>query len=222
MYEDETAAINPIDIQEPARHPPSSANDESVEENPTNISPTIPKPVFMRLLILFGGGIGCLLVGIIALLATGDLGLLVMSGILCIAFVTKGFLLKRKIISGQIYRLSGVCVNIVPKLFGRYRRIELVDTSSGDDVHFILPKKVIFKIGHVYNCYFDNQINNRPVSINNSTGGFFNTDMDLPTNGFLGFEDFGVYQEKPMVAVPVSGNNTENNKEEKNHDANKH
>jgi len=167
-------------------------------------SRTIPKPVFMRLLMLFGGGVGCLIVGIIVTLVTGDMVLLAMSAILSIAFVAKGFLLKRKINAGQIYSVAGVCVSIAPKMLGRYRRIELVDTTTGEDVHFILPKKVIFKVGHVYTCYFDNQISNRPVSINNPKGGFLSADMDLPTNGFLGFEDFGVYQEKPATAATTA------------------
>jgi len=177
--------------------------------------------------MLFGGGIGCLFVGIIVTLVTGDMVLLAMSAILGIAFVTKGFLLRRKINAGQIYSVAGVCVSITPKMLGRYRRIELVDTNTGDDVHFILPKKVIFKVGHVYTCYFDNQIGNRPgrmgeqhpqgatspMNINNPKGGFFSADMDLPTNGFLGFEDFGVYQEKPATAatMTVTDENSQNN-----------
>ena len=185
------------------------------ENDPLNTSQSIPKPVFIRLLMLFGGGIGCLVVGIIVSLVTGDFVLLAMSAILCISFTVKGFLLKRKINLGQIYSVSGVCVGIVPKILGRYRRIELVDTITGGDTHFILPKKVLFKIGHVYTCYFDNQISNRlgrmveqypkgtvdPVNINNNQGGCFNADIDLPTNGFLGFEDFGIYQEKQVIAT---------------------
>ena len=178
-------------------------------------APTIPKPIFMRLIMLFGGSIGCLAVGIIVSLVTGDLVLLAMSAILSIAFAAKGFLLRRKINTGQIYSVSGVCVSITPKMLGRYRRIELVDVSTGDDVHFILPKKTVFKIGHVYTCYFDNQIGNRPQrmgtqhsqgvngskSVNNPKSRLLNADLDLPTNGFLGFEDFGVYHEKPSVAT---------------------
>lgn len=195
MHEDETTVSNTEDIKESTSHP-----------QPLNT----PKPVFMRLLMLFGGGVGCSLVGIIVSLVTGDLVLLAMSAILSIAFVTKGFLLRRKVNSGQIYSVSGVCVSIAPKILGRYSRIELVDAVTGGDVHFILPKKTVFKVGHVYACYFDNQISNRPVSINNPKGGFFNADMDLPTNGFLGFEDFGIYQEKPQV----SGNNANQKNEE--------
>jgi len=168
----------------------------------------VPKPVFMRLLMLFGGGAGCLFVGIIVSLVTGDLVLLAMSAILSVALVAKGILLKRKIKAGQIYSVSGVCIGIVPKMFGRYKRIELVDIATGNDVFFILPKKVIFKVGHVYTCYFDNQI--------------INADLDLPTNGFLGFEDFGVYQEKPAVTTADDKAETIRNEEEKNNETSKH
>ena len=174
------------------------------ENKPSETSPVTPKPVFMRLIMLFGAAVGCLLVGIMVSRATGDMILLTMSAIIGAAFTAKGLLLKRKIKAGQIYSVSGVCVSIAPKILGRYRRIELVNTDTGNDVSFILPKKVVFKIGHVYNCYFDNQIGSRPLNINNSKGRFFNADMDLPTNGFLGLEDFGVYQEKPATASPTT------------------
>ena len=124
------------------------------ENETTRLPPAIPKPVFMRLLMLFGGGIGCLLVGTIVTIATGDLVLLAMSVILGVAFVTKGFLVKRKINQGQIYGVSGVCVSIAPKMLGRYKRIELVDTATGNEVHFVLPKKAAFKVGHVSSCLY--------------------------------------------------------------------
>jgi len=229
MNDNETGALNADDTHECNHSPLPSVDDEKScngDVNPHNITSAIPKPVFMRLLMLFGGGIGCLLVGIVVTMVTGDLVLLAMSAVLSIAFVAKGFLLKRKISSGQIFHVSGVCVSITPKILGRYRRMELVDTATGDEIHFILPKKVVFKIGHVYNCFFDNQISNRPVNINNAKGGFFSADMDLPTNGFLGFEDFGVYQEKPATAKPIAvtnedppaGSNSESQNEEEIHD----
>jgi xanthosine utilization system XapX-like protein len=186
------------------------------ENKPTDISPATPRPVFMRMLMLFGSAAGCLLVGVVVSTVTGDMIMLAMSAILGIAFSTKGVLLKRKISAGQICSVSGVCISIVPKILGRYRRIELVDIDTGDDVSFILPKKITFKIGHIYTCYFDNQISSSPLNINNSG-------MDLPANGFLGFEDFGVYQEKPSVAAQAvtvkeesaeTENNAERNKEE--------
>jgi len=228
MHENELMSSEVADAAyESARHPPQSDVDgksDITKETPAGTPPVIPKPIFMRLLMLFGGGVGCLLVGLIVSLVTGDLVLLAMSAVLSIAFIVKGFLLRRKISIGQIFSTSGVCVSIVPKMFGRYRRIELVDTATGDDVHFILPKKVTFKVGHVYTCYFDSQISSRPISINNPKGGFINADMDLPTNGFLGFEDFGVYQEKPVLATTattntLNGDSAENNEEERNHEA---
>ena len=171
------------------------------ENNPPNPSPAIPKPVFMRLLILFGGGVGCWMVGVIVAWVIGDLALLAMSAVLGTAFTAKGFLLKRKINSGQIYGVSGVCVGVVPKILGRYRCIELIDTVTGGDVHFVLPKKVLFKIGHVYTCYFDHPISSSPININRQNGGFFNANMELPTGGFWGLEDLGLYQEKQGIAT---------------------
>jgi len=191
-----------------------------MQENENKLSGTTsatPKPVFIRLVMLFGAAVGCLLVGIVVSRVTGDMILLGMSAILGGAFIAKGFLLKRKINAGQIFSVSGVCVSIAPKILGRYRRIELVNTDTGDDVSFILPKKVVFKVGHVYSCYFDNLISNRPLNLNNPKGGFIYADMDLPTNGFLGFEDLGVYQEKPVVAAV-----TDNNDLEKSGDTTKH
>ena len=201
MHENDSGMLNTNAVPELTE--PTSAAHEAVQS-----APIIPKPVFMRLLMLFGGGIGCLLVGIVVSMVTGDLVMLAMSAILCVAFVAKGVLLKRKIGLGQIFSVSGVCVGIVPKILNRYRRIELVNTDTGGDVQFILPKKVIFKIGHVYCCYFDHPVNNHPVSLNKAQGGFFNADMDLPTNGFLGFEDFGVYQEKPVTITAAMGAKT--------------
>ncbi|MCL2047416.1 MAG: hypothetical protein FWG87_01700 [Defluviitaleaceae bacterium] len=159
--------------------------------------PAPPKPVFLRVLTLLGGGVGCLLAGIVVSLVTGDLVILALSVILCVTFTSKGVLLKRKIAAGQIYSVSGVCVGITPKILGRYKRVELVNTDTGDTVQFVLPKKSAFKIGYVYTCYFDHHINNRLVSVDNSQVGYFNAELDLPANGFLGLENYGIYQGTP-------------------------
>lgn len=163
--------------------------------------PTVPKPVFVRLLLLFSGGAGCLLVGIIVSVTMRDPITLGMSVILSIAFLTKGILLKRKINADVIFRVSGVCVSIVPKILGRYRLIELIDPDSGGDAHLVLPKKIVFKIGHVYNCYFDNphikQQYRDHIPQDGSNSRFFIAEKDFPTTGFLGFEDLGIYQENP-------------------------
>ena len=181
-----------------------------MQENEENTRPPMPKPVLMRLFMLFGGGVGCLIVGIFMSKMMGDWVLLAMSVILFISFLAKGFLLKRKINSTQIYKISGVCVSSAPKMFGRYKRIDLVDTQTGGEVSFIMPKKVVFKIGHVYTCYFENNFNDRLEDENNFEGGFFSMSVDLPTNGFLGYENLGVYQEKPATVT-----NTPKNEEDK-------
>ena len=205
MHDNNQAVSFTDDNDKSDRHPLARINSGEATLTEEK-SKAIPKPVFVRLLMLFGGGLGCLIVGIVVSMVTGDRVLLGMSAILCVSFVIKGFFLKRKIRSGHIYGISGVCVSIVPKIFGRYRRIELVDTATGGDLSFILPKKVVFKVGHVYTCYFDNQINNRSAGNSDPQGGFFSTDIDLPTNGFLGYEDFGIYQERPITATAAVDN----------------
>jgi len=206
MHENETVgfATEAVNDSDSAQLPHVSADNgevHSTNEISSNTSPTIPKPVFMRLLMLFVGGIGCLLVGIIVTTVTGDMVLLALSLILGAALVVKGILMRRKINQGHIYSVSGVCVSVAPKMLRRYKRIELVDTTTGDDVHFVLPKRVVFKVGHVYTCYFDNRITNRSDSVAMPQNGFLNAELDLPTNGFLGFENFGIYHEKPTIAT---------------------
>jgi len=236
MYENKPADYGGLENAEVISSPVEDSSGSVEDSETTAPSAAIPKPVFMRLLMLFGGSIGCLAVGIIVSLVTGDLALLIMSSILSITFAAKGFLLRRKINAGQIFSVSGVCVSIAPKMLGRYKRIELVDVSTGDDVHFILPKKTVFKIGHVYTCYFDNQIGNRPQrmgqhsqaanspGVNTPKSRFISADMDLPTNGFLGFEDFGVYQEKPSAATitqnAAADKTPKDNKDEATHNKN--
>ena len=83
----ETTSVDNEAVQSVGDNPlPASSN---LLGEPAVNAPIIPKPVFMRLLMLFGGGIGCLLVGIVVSMVTGDLVMLAMSAILCVAFVAK-------------------------------------------------------------------------------------------------------------------------------------
>jgi len=187
----------------------------AAESNVTPSKLAIPKPVFARLLMLFGGGVGCLIVGVIVSLTLEDMVLFALSAILCVAFVAKGFLLRKKIHKGKVFAVNGVCVSITPKMFGRYRCIELVNTDTGDDARFVLPKKIVFKLGHVYTCYFDHQLKHiEPYNGKSGEEGekesSFAAEFDLPTNGFLGYENFGLYQEKPVAATAVASAKAKN------------
>jgi len=81
----------------------------------------------------------------------------------------------------------------------------LVDVQTDEEFHIILPKKTVFKVGHSYTCYFDTPINAKnptvattPNTTTNATNAWLE-DMDLPTNGFIGYEDFGIYREAPVT-----------------------
>ena len=184
-----------MDIQNDTLPNLADNQETSLSGNP----PPVPKPVFMRLLLLFGGGIASLFIGAIVAWVMGDFITLVMSIIICLALFISGVSLKRKISKGEIYSVSGVCIGSTPKMFGRYKRTLLVIVETGDEVAIVLPKKTEFKIGHRYTCYFTSPINSRHEDKENPQGGFFGAEMDFPTNGFVGREDFGVYHEKPTT-----------------------
>jgi len=120
-----------------------------------------------------------------------------MSLIICIALIIAGISLKIKISKGNLYSISGVCISSTAKILGRYKRNILVIIETGEEVAITLPKKIEFKIGYRYTCYFSNPITNRQTE--NPVGGFSYADMDFPTNGFLGCEDFGLYSDKPAI-----------------------
>ena len=164
--------------------------------------PPIPKPVFFRLLLLFGGGICCLFIGVIMAWVMRDTTTLGMSVIICAALVIAGVSLKRKISRGEIYSLSGVCIGSTPKMFGRYKRTTFVILESGEEVSIVLPKKTEYKIGHSYITYFSAPIKrSHQTDKKTPQGGFFVADMDFPTNGYIGREDLGIYTEKPTQPV---------------------
>ena len=175
-----------------------------VSDKINSSSSPLPKPIFMRLLLLFSGAVGCLFVGVVTGVAISDGLTLVLSIILSVTFAGKGIMLIRKLRNCQVYHATGVCISNTPKIMGRYRQVKLVDIITGREVAFILPRKIMFKIGHHYICYFDHPLS-RPNGVSTSSleramdGGFFYVTFDLPTPGFLGFEDLGLYQEKVIT-----------------------
>ena len=186
---------------------PNQLNNQAPTETDTVPSgpgpPPIPRPVFLRLLMLFGGGICCLFIGAIVAWTMRDATTLGMSGIICAALIIAGVSLKRKISRGEIFSLSGVCISITPKMFGRYRRNTFVIVETGEEISIVLPKKIEYKIGHSYTTYFTSPIKQSHQTDNETPqGGFFTADMDFPTNGFIGREDFGIYSEKPTSTEP--------------------
>lgn len=160
----------------------------------TREPPVIPRPIFIRLLVCFAAGPGFLLVGTFAAVALRDISLFVGAAVIGIVFVCSGVILKRKVRDGKIYSVSGVCLDITPRFYGRYSRIEMVEVDTGENISFTLPRKVAFKRGHFYTCYFDHRFYALRDNSDTNPKASINESLDLPTSGFLGYEHQGLYQ----------------------------
>ena len=125
---------------------PAANDSDTLNPRQPDVQPPIPKPVFLRLLFLFGGGIGCLFIGANVAWVMGDIIALAMSAIIGAALITAGLLLRRKISKGEIYAISGVCTSSIPKMFGRYSRTTFVVVETGEEVAIVLPKKTGFRV----------------------------------------------------------------------------
>jgi len=87
----------------------------ATNQNKKNKITTMPKPVFIRMLMLFCGGVGCLFVGIIVSFATGDSILMAMSAIIFATFITKGLCLEIKSDAGSYILFPGSAQVLHPK-----------------------------------------------------------------------------------------------------------
>jgi len=153
---------------------------------------SLPRPVFKRLAILIGGGFVLLVVGLIAgiVLMEGDWVFIVLSLVVSVSFICYGFMLKMRLEKNGVYCANGVCISAIPKMFKRYLCTTFVDVESGKEWTVTLPKKVQFAVGHRYHCYFDtvpqSELSAEMIA-------------DMPTNGYLGCEDLGIYGEVPQI-----------------------
>ena len=166
------------------------------EVDSTPPPPRIPGPVFLRLMMLFSGGIAVFLVGIFASIAMNDPLSFIMGAVICSGFLFIGFLLNRKIKAGKIYTITGVCTASEYKLFKRYLETTFVDIESevGDEHYTLLPRKTRFKLGHKYTLYFDRPQRAHGAELH-STDEHFGEDL-FPTVGYLGYDHHGIYTEK--------------------------
>jgi len=157
----------------------------------------IPQPVTTRLLLLFAGGIGCLLLGVVLSVSMNDFILFILSLFVFATMLGKGFILYRKVKAGSIYSIRGVCTDISPKLMRRYSKTTFIDVDSEtfDENFTVLPKKTVFKVGHKYVVYFDRPIR-RPGETDPTKTQWIDPES-LPTEGFIGIEHLGIYQEAP-------------------------
>ena len=147
---------------------------------------TIPKPIYWRMVALICGSVGVTLVGAVVAFTLRDIFLLGVTIAIAFGLLGKWFLLRKHIKTVGFSAEEGVCINFVPKIFKRYICTTFINVETSTEWSVTLPKKVVFKEGHRYICYFEQDIKEAVRE-------------DLPTGGYLGCEDLGIYNEPNAV-----------------------
>lgn len=139
----------------------------------------IPKPLVHKILITPLIGAGCLLLGVAMYLGAGDRTLLLLSGVLFLSCLVKGFFYYQIASHIRYEIVCGTCTRIMPQMFGRLRKIQIMD-KDGIETTLQLPKDCRFRIGEQYRLFFTQQtgLPIGPASIRTA----------LTTDSFLGYE----------------------------------
>lgn len=139
----------------------------------------IPKPLVHKILITPLIGAGCLLLGVAMYLDAGDRTLLLLSGVLFLSCLVKGFFYYQIASHIRYEIVYGTCTRIMPQMFGRLRKIQIMD-KDGIETTLQLPKDCRFRIGEQYRLFFTQQtgLPIGPASIRTA----------LTTDSFLGYE----------------------------------
>jgi len=184
----------------------SPYQDTSAGLEQTSVQDTspVPPPVFKRVILLWASGVGVLILGMALSIGMRDPIQMALSAVLGVWLISYGVLLWRRVTgrskSGGLYVYRGICVEHVPKIRGHYIENSFYNTEggiNGTEWKIVMPRKVQFKIGHEYICYFDKNIMAQQ-----------GTELwtDKPTEGFLAKEDLGIYTDttklKEDLAVP--------------------
>ena len=139
----------------------------------------IPKPLLHKILITPLIGAGCLLLGVAMYLGADDRTLLLLSGVLFLSCLVKGFFYYRIASRNRYEIVCGTCTCIMPQMFGRLRKIKIMD-KDGVETTLQLPKDCRFRIGEQYRLFFTQRsgIPIGPTALRSA----------LTTDSFLGYE----------------------------------
>lgn len=140
----------------------------------------IPQPLLRKIILTPLLGIGCLIFGIAAHIGAEDRTLLMLSGVLFVFCIYKGVQSYRIASSAQYEIVCGTCVRLSPQLFGKLRKVILMD-DAGVEITLRLPKQYRMMIGSRYRFYF------HKTASQHSVGNEY-LDTLLSTDSFLGYE----------------------------------
>ena len=113
----------------------------------------IPAPLKKKTVLTGLIGIGCFLVGIAFYLFGKDLIMLLLSIGVFLFSIYKAITLYLIASKGAYEIVEGVCTSIAPKLFGRYRKIKIVDEEKNER-SLMIAKSSKIKVGDDCRFYF--------------------------------------------------------------------
>lgn len=149
-----------------------------------NSSKSVPRVLTQRIFVTVLIGAGFLTVGIAYFLFSRDTVFLVLSSLVFLFSLLRGFGLWRTVAGGQYEVVEGTCVGISAKPLRKQSRIRIMD-ENGVETALCLGKQSKVKIGFRYRFYFKS---GQRMSVGSE---YFDT--ALSTDQFLGFEELGKF-----------------------------
>ena len=110
-----------------------------------------PKPLKKRIVLVGFVGLTCLFVGITFCIFAKDMIMLILSIGIFLFSTYKVITLYRVVSKGEYESVEGVCTSIAPKLFGKYRKVKIVDEEKKERA-LMVAKGTNIKVGD--NCRF--------------------------------------------------------------------
>ncbi len=124
-------------------------------------------------------GMGCLLIGTALCIFSKDTIILFLSLAVFGISSFRAFTIYRLISKKEYEVIEGICVGIIPKLLGRYRKIKIMDNDANEST-LLLNKQSKIRIGGKYRFYFKKTTR---LTLGNE---YFDTAM--ASDCFLGYE----------------------------------
>ena len=118
-----------------------------------NIFHGIPRPIVHKILLTPLIGLGCTIVGVAFIVGMNDRILFIMSLIILLGSLLKGYDFYHIGKKGNYDIVMGTCVGIEPKPFRNYQVIRVMDVD-GTESKLKVGKHSKFKIGENYAVYF--------------------------------------------------------------------
>jgi len=147
----------------------------------------IPGPIRVQMIKFFAIGILALTIGAILSIVMRDIFSLFIAVTVGVVAILRSLYLNHIGKKKSYYEFDGVCLTAIPKMLRSMRKYEFSHVYSNEEVSLILSKKIEFKVGYRYRFYLTRAMTKEEL------------DMNVPTSGYLGHENIGIYEPEPEI-----------------------